>query len=120
MARRGGYQSDGTHQSAFRQYQRRQYGQNALAPNGLVILVACVAMIIAIYILVAFGFWFFSTPFGEKTMAVSATIFAFIYTYTYPFWWVLGKIWDQIKCVALWLWTFVFYPVGNFIYWVFT
>ena len=120
MARRGGYRSDGTHQTAFAQYQRRQYGQNALAPNGLVILAACIAMIVAIYIIVALGFWFFSTPFGEKTMVVSVTIFAFIYTYTYPLWWVLGKIGDQIKYVALWLWTFVFYPVGNFIYWVFT
>jgi hypothetical protein len=114
MARGGGNRSDGTHQTAFGQYQRRQYAKNALAPNGLVILVACIAMIVAL------GFWFFSTPFGEKTMAVLVTIFVFIYTYTYPLWWVLGKIWDQIKYVALWLWTFVFYPVGNFIYWVFT
>jgi hypothetical protein len=117
MARGGG---GGSHHTAYGQYRRNNTVNHALAPNGLFLMAACVAFFFAIYIIVFAAFWFFSTPFGQKTMAVSVTMFTIIYTYTYPFWWVLGKIWDQIKCVALWLWTFVFYPVGNFIYWVFT
>ena len=111
MARRGGGSN-----STVKQHQ----GSNAIQSSPTKVAIYIGAILVAVGIVSFFAFWFFSTPFGQKTMAVSATIFAFIYTYTYPLWWVLGKIWDQIKCVALWLWTFVFYPVGNFIYWVFT
>ena len=107
MARGGGGSN-----SAVKQYQGSNTIQNSPIKIGAILLAACVISFSAI--------WFFSTPFGEKTMAVLAVLFTFIYTYTYPLWWVLDKIWGQIKYTALWLWTFVFYPVGNFLYWVFT
>jgi hypothetical protein len=114
MARGGGGNS------AVRQHQRVNTTNSLFGPRGLLFILGFFAFFAIIYTVVASGLLFFSTPFGQKTIAVSVTIFAFIYTYTYPFWWVLGKIWDQIKCAALWLWIFVFYPIGNFIYWVFT
>ena len=121
MARRGGggYHSNNTN-TVVGSYRRQQTVNNFLNFKFILFCIGFFVFFLIIYTVIISGMWFFSTPFGQKTMVVSATLFTFIYTYTYPLWWVLGKIWNQIRCVILWICMYVIYPVGETIYWVFT
>jgi len=110
------------HRNAYQQYMFNNTVKNLMTPKGAMFIVGFFLFFFVIAILTVLllsGASFFDTPFWKKTLLTLSAIFAFIYTYTYPFWWLMGKIWGFIETACIWLWVKILYPIGMFFVFIF-